>query len=144
MKKLANIWSSRARVPSASYPFVPTVSELQMISPKKTTTTTNKAQKCSGSSVPLGNSRGIGAGGDVSFSLSEQAGEQNAVVRYSGSWFPCEAAALRRGRGREKPSSQSNLCIASVEGGGGGRSRGTRRRRGVCNWRCGWGSNDRQ
>lgn len=69
---------------------------------KKKNPTTNKAQKCSGSSVPLGNSRGIGAGGDVSFSLAEQAGELNAVVRYSGSWFPCEAAALRRGRGKRE------------------------------------------
>jgi len=59
-------------------------------------------------------------------------------------WYATAAAGFLvrlllcgEGGGREKPSSQSNLCIASVEGGGGGRSRGTRRRRGVCNWRCG-------
>lgn len=45
---------------------------------------TNKAQKCSGNSVPLGNSRGIRAGGDVSFGLGEQSGEQNAVVPTAG------------------------------------------------------------
>lgn len=34
--------------------------------------------------MPLGNSRGIRAGGDVSFGLGEQSGEQNAVVPTAG------------------------------------------------------------
>lgn len=54
----------------------------------------------------------------------------------------------RERRAREKPSSQSNLCVVSAKAGDVlfffWCVCGTKRQQGICNWICSWGSNDRQ